>query len=496
MPSSRDPLCESALNCAFSVLLVAGLGSIAMGRTSYADELPWKVGIAKADITPTESVMLLGYPDRKGTSTGVAAKIWAKALALDDGQGGRGVVVTLDLVGIQAQMTTDRVFERIAKQTGLKREQIIFNASHTHTGPVVSLHPNLRYNVSYPDMTQTEADRTIRYAKKFQDQLVDVVVRSIAKLEPAKLSWGKGHARFVVSRRMPTSKGLVVMQANPKGTADQIVPVLEVRGTDGKVRVILFGAACHNVAAGGTNLVNGDFAGYAQDFIEERMPGVQAMFMEGCGADANPHPMGSLDLAKSHGRELGQEVLRVAEGKLAPVRPPLTTVIERPQLPLQELSRHEIEAYLPLPNFQARTAKHMLEVLDSGQELPKTYKSVVGLWRFNGDLTLVALPGEPVAEYVGLIEHAIGKDKLWIAGFNNDCFGYLPTARVVKEGGHEAIGITLWSLGKNVIGQVGFFAPGVENVIVDTVTRLAEKTGSTLAEKQVTTKSERGSHER
>ncbi len=75
------------------------------------------------------------------------------------------------------------------------------------------------------------------------------------------------------------------------------------------------------------------------------------------------------------------------------------------------------------------------------------------MWQFGDALTLVALPAEPVADYAALTGRLLGPDKLWVAGFNNDCFGYLPTAQVVREGGHEAIGITLLDLGPEPVRQ-------------------------------------------
>lgn len=433
----------------------------------------WLAGMATEDITPREPIVLLGYPDRKGTFTSVASPLYAKALALKDADGRVGVIVTIDLVGVQTATTTNTVYERIREKTGLRRDQIVFSTSHTHTAPVVSLHPNLTYNVSHPAMTEADAKRTVAYSRDLHDKLVSVVVRALGKFSPARLSWGKGTVGFVMSRRMPTPKG-VVMQANPKGLADQTVPVLRIEGSDGKLRGVVFGCACHNVAAGTVNQVSGDYAGFAQAAVEEKYPGAQAMFMTGCGGDANPHPLGNIDLAKSHGRELAAEVSQVLKRSMTAIDPELRTSFAEVEFPLQQLSREEIVAYLPLPNFQARTARQMLEVLDKGQKLPTSFRAPIAVWRL-GTLRLVVLPGEPVAEYVSLIGERLGPDPLWIAGFSNEVFGYLPTAKVVKEGGHEAIGITLWSREQSLFSQVGFFAPQVEDVVVSTVGKLADR---------------------
>jgi hypothetical protein len=111
-----------------------------------------------------------------------------------------------------------------------------------------------------------------------------------------------------------------------------------------------------------------------------------------------------------------------------------------------------------------------------------SYDAPIAAWQIGDSLTLVALPGEPVAEYVGLLQKSLGKNKLWVAGYNNDCFGYLPTSKVVTEGGHEAIGITLWAWGKDLDRQVGFFTPAVQGVILNTATKLARDAGRPLAD--------------
>ena len=51
-----------------------------------------------------------------------------------------------------------------------------------------------------------------------------------------------------------------------------------------------------------------DFAGYAQDRVEADYPGATALFVTGCAGDADPHPFGTLAMAKEHGEELGAAV--------------------------------------------------------------------------------------------------------------------------------------------------------------------------------------------
>ena len=438
---------------------------------------PWKAGTATVKITPERPLTLLGYTTRKGPFEGVSDDLSARALALEDAQGRRAVIVAADLVAFQSAIVTDAVTRRIAERTGLSRERLIFNASHTHTGPVVSLDPNLKLNVAHPDMTPEQAEATIAYTRRLQDQLVDLVERALTDLKPARLSWATGRTKVPTSRRLPRPEG-VIMSPNPAAPVDDAVPVLRVDSPEGSPLAVVFGCSCHAVAAGFQNAISADYPGYARAVIEASHPGATAMFLAGCGGDANPEPRGTIEQARTHGEALGKEVCRVLDGPLTPVVGPLRVAYAQVDLPLQQLSREQIEGYRDRPNFQAWQARHMLEVLDAGERLPTRYTAPVAVWRFGKDLTLAALPGEPVAEYATLLRQALGPDGLWISGYNNDCFGYLPSAKVVAEGGHEAIGVTLWAWSRDLNSMVGFFEPRVQDVVVDAVRRLAKEAGA------------------
>ena len=92
------------------------------------------------------------------------------------------------------------------------------------------------------------------------------------------------------------------------------------------------------------------------------------------------------------------------------------------------------------------------------------------MWQFGDDLTLVALSGEAVAEYAARISQSLGPKRLRVAAYSNESFGYLPTAQILKEGGHESMCLTL---------DVGIFAPQVEDVVIGQVQKLVQKARGT-----------------
>ena len=249
-------------------------------------------------------------------------------------------------------------------------------------------------------------------------------------------------------------------------------PVLRIDWPDGRLRAVVFGCACHPVTLDGANRkISGDYAGAAQRHLEARHPGVQAMFVQGCGADANSHPRGGTDQESwvtRHGEALGKEVTRVLGGELKHIPGPLQAKLAWVDLPLQHtFSRQQLEemAQDGETDWHKQNASGMLETLDRGQPLPPAYRSSIAFWQFGDDLTLVGLPGEAVADYVPKIREALGSAGLWIAAYCNESFGYLPTAQVLKEGGHESMGLTL---------AVGLFTPQVEEVVMGTVRQLVE----------------------
>lgn len=423
----------------------------------------WKVGLAAAKITPERPLLLAGYAARKTPFTKVEDDLFAKVLVLEDAQGQRAVVITADLIGIAAAIG-EPICKRIGEKTGLPRERIVLNASHTHTGPSLSYTDDPPVGVPREDAINTAA-----YTRKLQDTLVDLVAKAIGDLAPASLSWAGGVAHFAMNRREFTTRG-VRLGVNPRGYVDRSVPVLRIDGADGKPRAVLFGYACHNTTLSQTDfMVSPDYAGYAQRFVEENGRIGQAMFVSGCGAAANPYPRGTIAMAKDHGGALGAEVCRVLETKLQPVRGPLTCVLATADLPLRQTPRAELEQLRATGNVREKaSATQMLQSLDRGEPQPKHYGARVAVWQFGSDLTWVALSGEVVGDYVPMIEQAVGPLQLWISAYSNDYFGYVPSARMLAEGGYETLGL---------FRANGVFTPEVESVLVNKVREFAAQAG-------------------
>jgi hypothetical protein len=272
---------------------------------------------------------------------------------------------------------------------------------------------------------------------------------------------------FVKNRRQFNADGKYRgMGPNPNGPADASVPVLRIDNPDGTLRGVVFGTACHPVTLGDTSLlVSADFPGFARQFIEQQHPGVQTLFVQGCGADANPDPRASADQqewVRRHGRALSAEVCRVLSGPLQPVTGRLRTELTRVDLPLAAVPpRERLEQLAKGPFWQSHNARRILESQQRGEPLPDHYSAPLALWQFGDGLTLVAISGEVVSEYVPLVAAAVESRPLWVAGYSNQVYGYLPSSRIVEQGGYETLGL--------VSAHIGWFSADAQDVLLEAI---------------------------
>ncbi len=425
----------------------------------------YKAGIGRIIITPDRPIYMSGYANRNHPSEGVIHDLWAKALAIEDHKGTRVVIVTTDLIGLPRSIT-DIVAARVEKEYGIDRAQLVLSSSHTHTGPLIRHNLENMFELG-PEDNQVVSD----YAAMLTEKLVTVVGAALKDLAPANLSFGNVRATFAINRRQYTPKGVIIGE-NPQGPTDPDVPVLKITGADGKLRAVLFGYACHNTTLTGEFYrISGDYAGFAQIAIEEASPGATAMFMMLCGADQNPHPRSTLELAQQHGKELAAEVERVLGGKLTRVRGPVRDAFQTVELGFAPQSREGFEARLNDTNvWRVRHAKAMLRLYDEGNPI-RRYPYPVQAIQFGKDLTLVALGGEVVVDYDLRIKREYGSKGIMVAGYSNDVMSYIPSLRVLKEGGYEADTSMIY------YGLPGPYDEQVEDHIMSTVAQVMKRVG-------------------
>lgn len=452
------------LSC--SVLAVALSADNAVAQS---DTGPWKAGTASVTITPEGPAWMAGYASRTEPSTGVELDLFAKSLVIQDPVAETVVFVTLDLISVPGPLRK-HVEESLADSRNLKPQNLVMNCSHTHCGPEIRT-----TGTALDGLTPERREKAIAYVETLQQKILSCIERAFEDLAPAKLSFQKARAAFAMNRRLPTAAGYR-NAPNPDGRVDHDVPVLRVEDPSGRMSAILFGYACHNTTLGFQKLC-GDYAGYAQQAIEEAHPGAVALFMMGCGGDQNPYPRRTLELARQHGRTLANAVEAALSTPKREITGRLRLAFGTAKLDYAEApTREQLEEQRKSTNrYDRRYAERLLRELDAGSLLT-SYPAPVSVVRFGDAVLFVALPGETVVDYSLRIKRENRMPdgpEVWVAGYSNDVFAYIPSLRVLLEGGYEAGGAMRYM---TTVVQPGPFAPSVEDRLMERVQQLIQTT--------------------
>lgn len=436
---------------------------------SHAAAAGWKAGASREKITPETPMWMAGYGSRNHPATGHLNDLWAKALVLEDERGHRAAIITLDLVGIGPD-TAEPILAALEKQYGLPRASVAICCSHTHSGPVLG--KNLR-SLHYDQIDAAQQKLVDAYAAAFIEKTIALVGRAVESLAPSELAYATGTATFAANRRAnPEPEVPKRREAGElKGPFDHDVPVLKVTGAEGKLVAVLFGYACHATVLSDYDW-SSDYPGFAQEAIEREHPGCTALFFAGCGADQNPLPRRQVPLAKKYGEELAAGVEAVLAGKMTPLTAKLDTTFTTVPLELASVpSREDVEQEAKSQDkYVSARAKYYLAELDAGRAIPKEYAYPVEVWRLGDELTFVALGGEVVVDYALRLKASHGAANTWVAGYANDVMAYIPSRRVLTEGGYEGGGAMVY------YSLPSPWSPTVEEAIVKAVNGLmAEK---------------------
>lgn len=425
----------------------------------------WKAGTGRVAITPKQPIWMAGYASRDKPSEGTLHDVWAKALAVEDPRGTRALIVTLDVCGIGRPLST-RIRDALQSRHGLDRARVVIACSHTHTGPVVADNLLAMYKID-----EAEKRKIYDYAEFLVNSILDASAQAFEHLAPAELAWGAGRCDYAVNRRnnvendVPELRKKLALQ----GPVDHDVPVLRISRPDHSLVGVVFGYACHCTVLS-FNKISGDHAGFAQIAIEKAHPGAQAMFVAGCGGDQNPLPRRTPELAEKYGSQLARSVEAVISTTMQPITGPLRAAYEEIDLAFGPLpTREQIEADAKSSDFYiAGRARELLKTIAERGSLSQTAPYPAQVWKLD-ELRWVFLGGEVVVDYSLRIKRNLGSSTTWVSAYCNDVLAYIPSLRVLKEGGYEGATSMIY------YGHPTAWSERVEEDVVAAVNRLVQQ---------------------
>ena len=385
----------------------------------------FKAGVSKVVISPPVGSMLAGYGNRMEGSIGVHDDLYAKALVLDDATE-KVAVVSCDLGGVSKEIVS-KVRQDVEADLGIKGNNVMVTATHTHSGPDFSLS-----NGEYLNVLTKKIAGSIRAA--------------YYNLAEARMGAGKGEALIGYNRRNP--KFNYFLRPYPEGARDPEVGILRVDDKEGNMIATIINAPCHAVVLGSTNLlISADYPGYATRVVETMKGGV-AIFLNGCCGNINPvNTWGPYTVirdkiitgpvlfreAERLGNILGGEALKVMEE------------IETTSEVKLKVKRSEVL----LPTRKDMPEKWIKWIQSIKPDHPR-YEFYQHILKGEGILTevqamalnniaIAGLPGEVFVEFGLEIRKKSPFKYTIISELTNESIGYVPTAKAFEEGGYDVV---------------------------------------------------------
>ncbi len=406
------------------LIAVFFLASSAQSRADDALTQLYRVGVATVDITPDYPIRLNGFGGRRQESAGVSQRIFAKALAISASDRPPLVLIAIDSLGVRMSLV-DEMARRLHDSHAIPRENIALTFTHSHCTPKVNGASDNIFSQPIPREHQRHIDR---YTTELTDHITTVAQQAVQAQRPARLEWSIGTVRFAKNRR------------TPGGPVDHSLPTLVVRDAESEqIWAVYVSYACHCVTLS-FNQISGDWAGYAAEMIQRRFPGATALVSIGAGSDANPESGvtgDKVDIAVRQGVEIATEVERLLEGSLQRVTGTPAATLDQITLPLSDLpSREQLQEQVAKGGPAGYNASTQLARLDRGEKLLTAVDYPIQTWSFGDSLCLVFLAGEVCVDYSLRLKRQLDRDRFWLNAYSNDFGCYIPSERLVREGGY------------------------------------------------------------
>lgn len=426
---------------------------LSVSHVHAQDNPTYAVGAAKVDVTPDYPIRLNGFGGRREESEGLSQRIFARALAVSQADGPPLVIVAVDSLGVRTSLV-DEVATRLKQRFGIPRENLAVTFTHSHCTPKVNGASDNIFSQPIPPAHQQRIDR---YTRELTDNIEQAAAAAIESREPSRLSWGVGEVGFAINRR------------TAGGPVDHELPMLVVRNvSDDGIRAVYVSYACHCVTLS-FNQISGDWAGYAAEMIERTVPGATALVSIGCGSDSNPSSGVTGDkvaIAGSQGAEIATEVARLLKTGLRPVTGPPHATLNQIALPLNDPpTKEQLQSLAEKGGPAGYSATTQLAKLERGEPLLTAIDYPVQTFSFGDNLSMVFLAGEVCVDYSLRLKRELDRERLWLNAYSNDFCSYIPSERLVVEGGYGGG------------AEIPYFAlpttlkPGLEQLIVDEVKR-------------------------
>jgi glycosyltransferase involved in cell wall biosynthesis len=399
----------------------------------------FRAAFVEINITPNVSeqnpVFLQGMGGAPRKATAISEPLMMQLLLLEDDHFTKILFVTADLFGFGPEIV-DNVRTLVA-QWGIEPEGLVLNASHTHYAPGTISHASKSIGPFYSE---------------YSIQIVQAIGQQLPmlydKLEECEFFWGKVEAQIGVSRRLK-KEGKVIFAPNPEGDYDKDTPFLLLHMLKTDKKALLVNHGCHPTGLGSENFISADYPGYMRDALKSNGVVDGVMFLQG-GAGSTKETIstnGNIRFcvnskgSRENGQILSKRIIDGFKKGLQPVNGSLFCTRRIIRLSLKQPPPPRVLAQIRdntgTDDLIREWASNLLNRFPNG-DFPDELNLEVQLVSLGDKVTIVTLPGEPVAELASKLRRLTGNpNSTFVLGYTNGLIGYLPTDRMIEEGGYE-----------------------------------------------------------
>jgi neutral ceramidase len=403
------------------------------------------------DLTPTTSLpVACNGPINEGSSR-VALPLEANILGLRGHLGEQIVVVSLDWFFGSPDLRS-RILERC--KGGLESSSLFIAASHTHTSPAT--------------------DRTKVGFSAVDEAYVEAAEHAIAERvsQMMEREWPPGELKYVtiecdcaVNRRAliwrPDRGFRRVLASHPNWVAprDRELRLLSIE-VDGRPVALVWGVSCHPTEWPRPREISSDYPGLVRHAMRTELgQPLPVLFLQGFCGDLRPPAIGRWKPTSS---SLPRRLAAFGGSLLnGPGFSPFTeTEYESWVNALVSRGLSAVRLAGLAEPLRVALASHRSTVPIAALGVRgKTAELSCHWFDLSAGLRLVGMSAEVCWDYREVVQRAFPSMAIWPVGYIDEVFGYLPTRKMLDEGGYEVSGF------KAPFGITGEFLDSLEDQV-------------------------------
>ncbi len=382
-----------------------------------------EIGAAKEVISPTQAhiddgeVYLGGYgvPFNR-QATGILDDIWARALAMTDGNE-TVIIVSLDVTGISNRQIK-HIRDAASDATGVAAENIVINSTHTHSGP---------------DLQGIFGGCEEGYRSYLREKTVEAIVGAVDSMQPARLE--------VTLSQLPSD---LLNNRRGWGFTNNDLYTLQARGlhTDEVITTVAVYGAHTTIVSGSNTEVSRDWPGGTVDKLEDIFGGV-GIYLTYLVGDVSPRSDGSISDRHERAIAYGEVIAEYAAASLNGNHLEDEEVAQHLSKLQSEINLLESAIYTELPvwvhskdvtvevhNILFKMLIGLLDYDMCDEHIDGEYRIVTSIHyiRLGSDILIRTIPGEGLTRFGVLmdeqVDHLSYKFKP-ILNLTNDTLGYV-----------------------------------------------------------------------